>query len=123
MSHSTSNLPESRELTPAERRLIRWMLEHGGPGASAFVEQLERARVHSRCACGCASIYLAIDDARPNDLSMNILGDFQWRTESGAAFGAFVYEQDGLLAGLDLWSMDGQVTPNFLPLPEELRPM
>ena len=99
------------------------MLDHGKPEAAPYLAQLERARVYSKCRCGCASIDLSLDGARPKDFRMHILGDFQWKTESGALFGAFVFEQDGLLAGLDLWSQDGRATATQLPEPEELKPI
>ena len=53
---------------------------------------------------------------------MHVLGDYQWKDTRGNLFGAFVFEQDGLLAGLDLWSIDGAETPRTLPNSMELMP-
>ena len=86
------------------------------------MEQLERARVIRLCACGCASIDFAIGNKRPVHFAMRVLSDYQWHNEQNELFGAFVFEQDGLLAGLDLWSIDGQGTPNVLPPIERLLP-
>ena len=117
MSHSKLPLLEERDLTSEESVLIEWMLSHGKSEAARFVPQLRCARVHSRCSCGCASIDLSIDGKRPTDFRMRVLGDFQWHNAEGSLFGAFVFEQDGLLAGLDLWSLDGKETPRSLPSP------
>ena len=53
---------------------------------------------------------------------MRTLSDYQWRDEHGNLFGVFVFEQDGLLAGLDLWSIDGQSNPNVIPHVAQLVP-
>ena len=120
MSHPKPPILEDRELTAEETALIEWMLSHGTSEAAHFAPQLSRARVYSRCPCGCASIDLSIDGKRPTDFRMRVLGDFQWQNAEGSLFGAFVFEQDGLLAGLDLWSVDGNETPRQLPSPELL---
>ena len=54
-------IPEDRPLTAEERRLAQWMLEHAGPEAQAFLPQLDRARVVSRCGCGCATLELEVE--------------------------------------------------------------
>ena len=120
MSHAKPPILEDRDLTSEETALIDWMLAHGTSEAAYFAPQLGRARVCSRCPCGCASIDLSIDGKRPTDFRMRVLGDFQWQNAAGNLFGAFVFEQDGLLAGLDLWSVDGKETPRHLPSPELL---
>src|SRR5882724_3982116 len=103
MTHTSSSISEDRALTPQEATLVKWMLEHGSPEASRYLVQLDRARVFSRCSCGCASIDFAIGGNRPTNFAMRVLSDFQWQSPEGYLFGAFVFEQDGLLAGLDLW--------------------
>jgi hypothetical protein len=123
MAHAYSRLPDNRDLTVEERGLIRWMLEHGSEEGRAYIGQLDCARVHARCICGCASIDLTINGKIPSDFRMRVLGDFQWKDEAGSLFGAFVFEQDGLLAGLDLWSVDGLGTACSLPKPEALIPL
>ena len=54
---------------------------------------------------------------------MGILADFEYRTADGHLCGAFVFERAGLLAGLEVWSMDGLATPSTLPAAEQLRPL
>jgi hypothetical protein len=53
---------------------------------------------------------------------MRVLSDYQWRNSLGHLFGAFVFEQSGLLAGLDLYSIDGQSIPDAMPPIKSLGP-
>jgi hypothetical protein len=119
----TTAIPEDRPLTVAEARLLRWLLEHGIPRAACYLPQLEHARVASRCSCGCASINFAIDGVVPTPGAMGILSDYQWRAAGGEAFGVFVFEYDGLLAGLEVFSMDGLADATVLPDIEQLFPV
>jgi hypothetical protein len=115
MTHRTGSLPVPRQLSAEERELVTWLLQHGEVAARAFLPQLDQATVAAHCQCGCASIDFAIAGQRPKTFSMRVLSDYQWRDEAGRLFGAMVFEQDNLLAGLDLWSIDGAATPNALP--------
>lgn len=101
---------------------MQWLLEHGAGDNSSYLEQLGHARVARLCGCGCASIDFSINGKRPQNFAMRVLSDYQWRNSQGHLFGAFVFEQDGLLAGLDLWSIDGQSTPDSMPPLESLVP-
>ena len=122
MSHTPPNTEIDRNLTPSEFAVVRWLLEHGDSDNSIYVEQLKQARVAQLCGCGCASIDFSIGGKRPQHFAMRVLSDYAWRNEQGHLFGAFVFEQDGQLAGLDLWSIDGQSTPDTLPTVESLVP-
>jgi hypothetical protein len=115
-------IPEDRPLTAHEAALVRWMLEHGDAAAARFLPQLAEARVVSRCYCGCASVDFAIGGVvpPPGD-GIGILADFEYRTGDGHLCGAFVFERDGLLAGLEVWSQDGVCTPATLPAIEQLQ--
>jgi hypothetical protein len=124
VNHLATTTDENRILTAEEYTLIRWLLEHGEPRASMFVVQLSDVRVSGRCTCGCASIDLAVGGNRaPADVGMDILSDYCWRDGEHHLFGAFVFARGGLLAGLDLWSIDGQATATRLPNPSELKPV
>ena len=122
MAHPPTQVEENRDLTAKERELVQWLLEHGNANARNFIPQLMQASVRSRCSCGCASIDFAIAGQRPKHFAMRVLSDFQWKDQNQHLFGAFVFEQDGLLAGLDLWSVDGKSTPSKLPPIEALVP-
>jgi hypothetical protein len=108
-------------MTAAERELTRWMLEHGGaPDAERFLEHLDRAHVVSRCPCGCASVDFAVSGEAEPSGGLRVLGDYVFGDE-GTLSGAFVFEQNGVLAGLEVYGMAGDA-PRTLPRPEELRP-
>jgi hypothetical protein len=121
---TTTTIPEDRSLTAAESRLVTWLLRHGTPQAADYLPHVERARVVSRCACGCASIDFAIDGVvpPPGD-GISILADYEWRAPGGELFGVFVFERTGLLAGLEVWSQDGLGQASELPDTEQLRPV
>lgn len=122
MNHASSPIETDRPLSAEEHTVVQWLLEHGDADNADFLDQLAQARVAHLCRCGCASIGFAIDDKRPRHFAMRVLSDYQWRDEHGHLFGAFVFEQDGLLAGLDLWSIDGRSTPRAMPPIEQLVP-
>jgi hypothetical protein len=117
-------IPEDRPLTAQEVALVRWMLEHGTPAAAQFLPQLVAARVVSRCYCGCASVDFSVGGvAPPPGEPLGILADFEYRTTEGHLCGAFVFERAGQLAGLEVWSLDGQSTPSTLPAIQQLQPL
>ena len=120
---SDTQIPEDRPLSGQEAALVRWMLEHGTPEAAGFLPQLSDARVVSRCPCGCASVNFSVAGVAPPPGSLGILADFQFRTPEGHLCGAFVFERAGVLAGLDVWSIDGQTIPSTLPAIEALEPL
>jgi hypothetical protein len=122
MVHTSSGFAVDRALTPEEHLVVQWLLQHGDGDNSVFLAQLNSARVSSLCSCGCASIDFSIDGLRHKDPGMRVLADYQWQNNEGHLYGAFVFEQGGLLAGLDLWSIDGQSTPLTVPSPERLVP-
>ncbi len=117
-------IPEDRPLTAREAALVCWMLEHGTAVAAKYLPQLAEARVVSRCYCGCASVDFSIGGVVPppgDDLG--ILADFEYRTAEGHLCGAFAFERAGLLAGLEVWSVDGLSTASDLPAVEQLQPL
>jgi hypothetical protein len=121
---SVAPIPEDRPLMDREAALVRWMLEHGTAAAARFLPQLAAARVASRCSCGCASVDFAVGGVvPPPGNGIGILADFEYRTAEGHLCGAFVFERAGLLAGLEVWSVDGLSTPSALPEVGQLQPL
>ena len=111
----------NRSLTSAEEQLIRWALEHGSPDALDFLPQLEKAEVTPyRCRCDCASINLSIDGCDAPSGGMHILADFLIGKD-GMSGGLFVFEQNGILAGLEVYGL-AEDAPKTLPSTESLRP-
>jgi len=115
-----SESPSNRELTSEERHLVRWMLEHGEPDARQFLPQLERAQVLPRhCPCGCASIDFSIGGQPKPSGGLRPLADFVFGSGDELS-GIFVFEQAGVLAGLEVYGMAGDA-PKTLPSPDSLR--
>jgi len=122
MTHEIGTLNQPRPLTQKEFDLVAWLLRNGNKGAETYLHQLDKANVVAHCKCGCASIDFSIEGKRPTKFEMCVLADYQWRSENGNLFGIFVFEQDGLLAGLDVWSIDGQSDALTLPSSDLLFP-
>lgn len=111
----------SRPLTQGERALIRWMLEHGTPGAKEFIPQAEAVSVDDwRCSCGCASINFSGEGLSKPSGEIQILADFVFGTDENLS-GIFVFHKNGVLAGVEVYGLTGDA-PKSLPLPESLRP-
>jgi hypothetical protein len=114
------NKPD-REPTAAERHLVEWMLEHGEPDARDLLPQLLRARVTGwRCPCGCASINFSVGGHPKLSGGLRPVADFVFGDEDDLS-GIFVYEQSGVLSGLEVYGMGGDA-PKGLPTPDMLRP-
>ena len=114
----SSAIPESRPLATEEADLVRWLLRHGTDQAGRFLPEVDGLRVVARCECGCASI-----DFVDSGEGFDVLSDYQWEDEAGRLFGAFVFAKGGRLAGLEVWSIDGQAAPTSLPDPSQLVPL
>ncbi|MCX5661585.1 MAG: hypothetical protein NTW19_18055 [Planctomycetota bacterium] len=126
MTNQCEAIPDDRDLTAEETALTHWLLMHGKPGIDSelFARQLAQARVVSRCHCGCASIDFAIAGMRPQSgAGLHVLSDYLWTDDDGSQMGIFIFAKAGMLAGLEVWSMDGKSTPMRLPKIASLRPM
>ncbi|HLW66997.1 MAG TPA: hypothetical protein VKS79_16910 [Gemmataceae bacterium] len=112
----------NRQLTDHERRLVRWMLEHGSPEAAALLPQLELAEVTPwRCPCGCASINFQIRGNPEAPPGVHPIADYLFG-EDDMVSGIFLYESKGILSGLEVYGLAGEA-PKSLPEPEVLRPL
>ena len=121
-SRTDGRIPEDRPVSEKETELVRWALEHGLPGSEKYVSQLEKIRVISRCGCGCASVDFSNDGVLPDySTGLEVLSDHLWGTGGKDLCGIFVFARREKLAGLEVWSVDGQVTPTELPNIEDLR--
>jgi hypothetical protein len=107
-------------LSQAERELTAWLLRQGDN--AEFLAQLDDAEVVAHCKCGCPSIDFAIAGRQPKTFGMRVLADYQWKDERSHLFGVMVFEKDDLLAGLEVWSIDGQANPYELPSLQSLVP-
>jgi hypothetical protein len=46
---------------------------------------------------------------------MEILCDYCWNSSNGAYFGVYAFACNDRLAGIELWSIDGQATASEFP--------
>jgi hypothetical protein len=112
----SSAIPENRPLSAYERELLSWLLQNAAADNSRFLEQLDAARVVSRCGCGCATINLSVGDGGWHSSGgLPTLAGRQWTDNAGRLFGVVVFAKAGLLAGLEVYSVDGEATPTKLP--------
>jgi hypothetical protein len=112
-------VPEDRALSTQETQLLAWLLDHGRPSARGYLGEIETLRVVSRCGCGCASI----DFVHAPSTALEILSDHKWQDAEGHQFGASAFAKEGKLAGLEVWSLDGEATPTVLPDTSVLVPL
>jgi hypothetical protein len=113
---------ENRPLSAQERKLAEWMLAQSAGGLE-YSAQLQSAWVVARCPCGCASVDFAIAGQRPEISDpMRIVADFIFDTAEGHLCGVFLFAKGKLLAGLEVYSIDGNTDPVALPEPAILRP-
>lgn len=115
-----SQVTEPRSLTEQERALIRWMLEHAISDTAVFLSHLSRAHVVSGCDCGCASVNLQVEGLPPPTGGLKVVADFLYGDEASLC-GAFVFEQNGVLAGLEVYGL-AVGAPTVLPSIASLRP-
>ena len=100
-------LVKPRPLTPGELALLDWLLEHGLPEAKTFAPQLEKLRATRWCDCGCPSIALHVDEGSPLGTgSSSVIADVDGRTPEGKKIGVLLFQRDGKLSILEVYSMD-----------------
>lgn len=110
------SVPGNRLLTNEEIEFVLWLLRHGNDRARSFVPQLEHVFVTGCCGCGCASVNLGVKEVVSlEDKGMETLCDYCWHDSDSAFFGVFLFARNGVLAGLDLWSIDGKSTATTPP--------
>ena len=96
------------------------MLEHGEPEAQPFLAQFDQAQVTPwRCPCGCASLHFAVAGQSEPHGGLHPVADFLFGKQSDLS-GIFLYEQGGVLAGLEVYGLSGPA-PKTFPTPDLLR--
>ena len=113
MTHKTEFV--ERQLTEIERETTAWLLGHGNPESAAFASQLAEATVIGVCGCGCASVNFAIRGRVPEPAGLQILSDYYWIDGHKHTGGIFAFAISGQLAGLEVYSMDGECDVSRLP--------
>jgi hypothetical protein len=97
-------IPDIRELTPQERLLLEQLLRHGTEESKAYIEQLPRVTVVSRCGCGCPSIYLSVDGkVVPPSAGSEILSEAKGVSPEGRPFSIILHGRKGVLSELEVY--------------------
>lgn len=56
---------DPRPLTERENDILEFLLSADFPGVEKLRKQAETVRVTGRCDCGCATVYLSVDESLP----------------------------------------------------------
>jgi hypothetical protein len=104
----------NRPLTEEEATLLKWLLEHGFRGARDFVSQIERLTVVGKCTCGCPTIYFAFDGRPVKRKGEQLISDYIAEVDK-MPVGVMVFQTDGLLSSLEIYSLPGTDKPFGLP--------
>lgn len=114
--------PCERSLSETEAELLLAALMLSG-NAHEFHMQLPLLQVNAESTSSWPILeFTVFAEPTSRGLGMRKLADFQYKADSGL-LGFFVYERNGLLAGMECWSIDGQVDPEAWPNVAALSPL
>jgi hypothetical protein len=111
--------PEKRAITKHESELIRWLLAHGDPGVAQFASQVDGLRVVAKCNCGCPTIYFELKGHFELRKGERVISDHLATVEEQKV-GVMLFELDGGLSSLEVYSLAGTDNPFPLPAVESL---
>ena len=111
-----------RPLSDQEYAIARWLLLHADPPASAFLPQLDVARVSGHCGCGCPTADLKLPEGTPRaEPRDNPVGDATGEVD-GKMVGVMLLQSDGYLRCLEIYDLSDIEHPYGLPDLSSLRP-
>jgi len=120
MNGNTKGLEKlSRGITVQEADLIRWLLVHGELGSDQLIPQISDLKVVSKCTCGCPTVYFSLRDERSSRKGERIVSDYFGSVE-GIDVGVMLFELDGQLSSLEVYSQAGSDNPFGLPAIDSL---
>jgi hypothetical protein len=118
------NIPDIRDLNNSEKELILWMLENGNDNSKEYINEIDKLSVASKCPCGCPSINFAYDHKELSYKNgMKPIADFIYKSKKANLCGAFLFLLENHVGGLDIYSIDGNETPDELPSKNMLKPL
>jgi len=121
-SERARTLPLDRDLTPEERAIAEWLLLNADPPATAFLHQLDTARVTGQCSCGCPTVDLLIRaDTAPAEPRDNPVGDAIAEV-NGKMVGVMLLQRQGYLTCLEVYDLSDIEHPYGLPGLSSLKP-
>jgi hypothetical protein len=109
-----------RPLTQQERDLVRWLVEHGHKDAGDLLSQIERLTVASKCTCGCPTVDFALDGVPVERKGEQVISD--WIADvDGESVGVMLFQTDGKISTLEVYSLAGSDKPFGLPAIESIK--
>ena len=112
-----------RDLLPEEREALEFVLQHAeDEERDVLLSQVPRVRVVGHCACGCATVYLEVDErAEPASAARSPLrSEVEALSPDGDPIGGvLVFIEEGRLASLEVYSYEDPISP--IPPREQLR--
>ena len=114
--------PCDRPLKAAESELLAGLLARSD-SAPELQSQLPLLQVAAESTSSWPILEFSVAGKRGAVKSgMRIVADFQYGAADGL-LGLFVYEREGLLAGMECWAIDGLADPDTWPSIEMLSPL
>lgn len=120
MSHSSADGNKGlesldRPLSSEERELVFWLIEQSSSDDKPELRlQLESLSIHGKCTCGCPTVYFAVNGVPVTKPGENLIADYL-ATVNGEDVGVMLFERDGLLSSLEVYSCAGSDKPFGLP--------
>jgi len=109
-----------RPITSHERDVILWLIDHATPEHEQLAAQVESLRVVSKCTCGCPTVYFAVEGDPPTRKGEEVISDYV-ATVDGHGVGVMLFELNGHLSSLEVYSFGVHKEPFGLPAIEDLR--
>ena len=115
-------VPFYRSLSPQERAVTQWLLDHADPKATHFIHQLDVVLVTGLCDCGCPTISLLVPHETPGAFSRRNLIATAIGIVDGRWVSLMLMQSEGYLTCLNVHSLDSIERPYGLPRLDSLRP-
>lgn len=113
-------VPELRDLTVDERRLLEWLIANGNAEASAYAAQLPQVKVVARCTCGCPTLGLALGGKTCRTVGVTtILADAAGYSPENVPVNVILHAREGEISELEVVSCD-ETEVFSMPTPEML---
>jgi hypothetical protein len=111
----------NRPITEQEGQLLKWLLEHGVPGSDEFISRIDSLTVIWKCRCCCPTVNFALHGKSVLSENKHILADYL-ATVGGQDVGVILFQREGRLSSLEVYSQAGTDKPFGLPEIEALYP-
>jgi hypothetical protein len=89
-------------------------LKHGDPAVAHLADQVDGLMIVSRCNCDCRTVYFAMKGNPASRKGEQIVNDWLAQMDSDL-FGVVLFELDGRISSLEVYSCSGRVKEFGLP--------